>query len=334
MAMLFAVMGFISTIANGYFCNAVVKVFVFALFYVKVTRIRFRSQDVIGGTKLYVLMSCAISGLIVLSFIFGYPHMESTYYMGRYSIGITGLYKNPNYLSSFINIAYFIVLYVLMYKNNNLKLKVIYVCMLLLFLYSFYLSGTRASLLVAGFTTSVLLLTYTFKSNNKLRAYCAVIFIIAIILYSLESLSLMFDDFLGNRKIGEDEGRILSWNYAFNVLIDSPFLGLGLNGWNIAVNGTSYMEYLHNIFLEMLLDYGFLGFTIFLIMFFSGLRGIKRQDCLFVTLFFFVATFPLLFQNGLTEVNLWRCLLMNRIVVNYSRYSQTGITGLLKSSYA
>ena len=158
--------------------------------------------------------------------------------------------------------------------------------------------------------------------------------IVAFIIYSLNSLSLILETFLGNRTLGGDEGRTISWTFALNAVLGSPIFGYGLEGWKILSEGTSYIDYLHNIFLELLLDYGFLGLTVFIAVFFSGINRVKKEDRLFIFLFMFVTAFPLLFQNGLTEVNLWRCLILNRIAINYSQYSQTGITGLFKCNYA
>lgn len=329
MAIMFVIVGLFSCIFNGYFSKAILKVFIFALFYIKVTRIRFKSQDIVGMTKLYVLMACCLAVLVLLSFVFGYPHQDSEVYMSRYSIGITGLYKNPNYIASFISVAYFVILYILMYRKNSLRSIIAYFSISLLFLVSFFLSGTRASLLTSISTTVILLLTYTFKSKNKLASFIIVVCIVFIVIRSLDSLSLMLEMFLGNRTLGTDEGRTSSWIYALRSFKTSPILGFGLKGWEIVSQGTSYMIFLHNIFIEMLLDYGLCGFTAFLVMLFYGIRNIKKQDRLFVLLLLFVTIFPMLFQNGLTEVNLWRSLILNRIAIDYSRHSQKGITYII-----
>ena len=101
-----------------------------------------------------------------------------------------------------------------------------------------------------------------FQSNKK----WSLIFIVGILLLflSLPTLSIYLDTIginsrtltlLANGDINQDSGRSVIYNYFINLLNTHPLLGLGLFGDRVYLDG----YYCHNIFLEMLLNFGYLG---------------------------------------------------------------------------
>ena len=331
-AILFFIVGVFSTLINGYLCNKLLKLLFLVLIYNKLTRILYIKEDLNVGFFLYAGLSAIIALLILASFLLGYPHIESEYYMSRYSIGITGVYKNPNYLTSFINVAYFVIFYMLLFGKKDIRHKLFYTSLLLLFLYSYFLSGTRASLLTAGCTSLLLLTYYLSHSKKRIKALLLVGMLALIAMMYYPFLEERVTLFLGAREFGNDSGRISSWLFALAKIKDSFLLGYGLDAWQHISYGTSFLEYLHNVFLEMFLAQGLFGLATFFVMFFYGVKRIKRRDRFFVLIFMFVTGFPMLFQNGFIEVNFWRFIILNRIIINYSIYSPDGVTGLITKS--
>ena len=142
---------FLALISSLMSDNAVIdlrffKYLLLVFYFVVITNYRFSGNDLLFVGKIYIALSIVLGILIILSYQFGYVHNDSAYYMGRYSIGITGLYKNPNYITSFMNLALFVLLFRLFFCTIRGKQKYLTVSILILFLVSFYLSGTRASL--------------------------------------------------------------------------------------------------------------------------------------------------------------------------------------------
>lgn len=76
--------------------GAFMKYLMLIVFFISTSAVVFTPKQLKFAFLSYFGLSLALSALIILSYIFGYPHTASDYYQGRYSIGITGVYKNPN----------------------------------------------------------------------------------------------------------------------------------------------------------------------------------------------------------------------------------------------
>ena len=135
---------------------------------------------------------------------------------------------------------------------------------------------------------------------------------------------------MGTREFMGDEGREEAWTLALKYIKENPILGCGLFSWNRIGATGDYLEWLHNIFLELVLNQGIVGLLLFLCMIFSGANYIKKSDRFFIFVFLFVTGFPMLFQNGVIAVNLWRFVLLNRIVFNYSSRNKLGLSDFFK----
>ena len=162
------------------------KYSIFTLFFILVTG----SDSVLEESKFrvifvtYILLSILLSVLVILSYIYGYAHVDSTYYLGRYSIGITGLYKNPNYIESFIALGFFLMVYRLIIFKTNFIEKIILFGLSILMFSSSYLSGTRAAILVFIISLLLILINMILKYKKKL--------IIIIILLLIPSYTLLY----------------------------------------------------------------------------------------------------------------------------------------------
>ena len=319
-----------SAISSVFSIDAVMKNLVFTIYFIFITRYAFSGNNFVIGFRLYTILAAVVAGLIILSALFGYPHMESYYYTQRYSVGITGLFKNPNYLASFINVSFFVSLFCLFYKKKSIFELLIYLGCLVLFVIAIYLTGSRAALITLLVSLVAVMFNYSVNRKNGFWSIIPVLTFVFVLFYFRDTISNLFEVFVGgNREFLSDDGRSASWDVAFSKILESPLLGYGIDGWSTMNNRSGSMFYLHNVILELIVNQGFLGFILFLFILFQGCGRIKRKDRFFVCVFYFVTIFPLLFQNGVNEVNLWRMLILNRIVANYSIYSKKGLYGLI-----
>jgi len=136
--------------------------------------------------------------------------------------------------------------------------------------------------------------------------------------------------YLGRQEFFESEERLSTWSYFLNSIWDKPFFGYGINSTReIGANSTFLMDIIHNIYLEILYDQGFVGFFIFILILFNKINKVKKFDKFFIFGFLLSTSFPLFFQNGFVEVNFWRYLLINRIVIDYSIRNPGGIKEIL-----
>lgn len=309
------------------------KYFIFTLFYIFVTG----SDSVIEESKFrlifvsYILLSTILAGLVILSYLFGYAHVDSTYFLGRYSIGITGLYKNPNYIESFIAVGYFVLIYrLLIFKATKFQ-KIILIGLILLMFSSSFLSGTRAALLVFILIFLFTLINMILSHKNKLIIIIIIIIPLYVFLYkNIDQLQNLYNLFVGGRGLMSDGGRSETWLYILQIYLEKPILGHGLWSDNYFTQNTLYLEYIHNVFLELLSNQGLIGFSLFFLILFSGFKKTKKIDRVFILIFLFTTGFPMFFQNGFIAVNFWKFIIINRLIINYSIKNDEGITGFLK----
>lgn len=313
----------------------IVKGLMFVVFFVLSTSFVITTVELRFLFKSCLWGAVSISVLIILSFVFGYPHNDSYVFMSSYSIGITGLYKNPNYLASFINIILFILLFILFFGRNTLSRRFLIIGVLLLFLVSFFFSGVRASVLTVLLSTMFVLFT-TF--NKKKRRFIRVALILGIIVLVLvgcyfQDIVDLYDQFSRSKDLLEDSERTDSWYVALKCWEESPIWGCGSGSWAVITKSRNTMLWLHNVFLELLLEQGLIGAFLLLMILFSGYKRTKREDRIFLIALMAVSGVPLFFQNGVNDFNFWRFVLINRVAFNYSIQSEDGIYNLITGKY-
>ena len=324
-----------STIISDKGClnSGLLKFLVFVVFFISTSSFVFTPKQLRFSFDSYLLLSVVIAVLIVLSFIFGYQHIEYSAYQGRYSIGITGLFKNPNYLSSFYNVAFFVVSYILATLRLKPKKILILYSILLLFIVATYFTGTRAALLTEAFIIASMVIV-TAKGKRYYKLIPLFLIIIVVIAYYWTNLTDLYNLFVAGRELTSDTLREDSWNYALKYIKENPIWGCGHNSWSVIhLERSDVDEYLHNVFLELLLDQGIIGCVLFFLIIITGYNKTKAADRLFLVLLLLCTGFPMMFQNGLYEVNFWRFIIINRLMMNVSSSYEGGINAFLSSAF-
>lgn len=316
----------------------IVKYFSFVVFFVIVSNYRFTDKDIVFVTRGYIIVATVVAALIVLSYLFGYQHVHSgeggsVYYMGRYSIGITGLYKNPNYLASFICVASFIVLYKLKKAKMKFKKQALYLGLFLLFFVSCFLTGTRISLIVLFIIVIALYVVSFFTFSLRSIIIPLLVVGIGFVLFGRQ-ISNLFELYLGGRELLSDDAREIAWPLAMQFFYDNFLVGCGIDAWHHLSKGhavVNIMNNLHNVFLEFLLNQGIIGSVFLVYTLLYGYGKTKKTDRFFLIILFLVTAIPLCFQNGVIAVNFWRFIIIYRLALNYSIQSKEGITYLFES---
>lgn len=309
------------------------KYFVFIVFFISISNFVIPQKQLKFIFISYLSLSVVLSILIIMSYIYGYPHiMESSGYQSRYSIGITGLFKNPNYITSFYNVSFFIICYMLATIKLSFPKRIILYAFLALFITSSFFSGTRAALVVEVLILASVPIVMA-KRHNIYKLLPLAIVIMIVIVYYWSTLMDLYDLFLGARDLIGDSGREEAWTYAIKYIKQNPIFGCGHKSWNVICKGTGCLEYLHNIFLELFLDQGLIGLLLVIGIIFTGSKRTNNNDRSFLILLLIVTAFPMFFQNGLYEVNFWRFIIINRLMMNISASYEGGISAFLNNSF-
>lgn len=330
LAILMWFFGVFSTVISPYgeIGHDVIKYLAFVLLLITLSNNHYEKKDFYIASVIYSIVSIVLAILIILSFIYGYPHVDSVFEGDiRFSIGITGIYKNPNYIGAFINLCTFVLLYILFFSKVKLWYKVIILAFISLMVFAIILTGTRAAIITLVSSVFLLFLYNSRKKRFFIIKYLPFIVLVVLGFYYAEDLSEFFDAFGSGRGGFTSDVRSESWDFALKKLKGSLLFGYGINSWN-GIKTDSLLPGLHNNFLEFFLNQGIIGLILLLITMFSGWKKVKKEDKFFVAILCFVNIFPLMFQNGLIDVTFWRVVLINRIIIDYSSYSEKGVIAL------
>lgn len=188
--------------------------------------------------------------------------LDQDSYSNRYQIeGI-----NINFTS--YSIAAILYIYILFYKFNVVNSRLIF---LLFNLFSFILIlllQTRGALI------SIFLMWFWLMLNNiNLRKFRSIyiyslLFIgFAVTLGAFNFFLLLMDVyFFKERATGDLSGRGEQWTLAYSIIEDNPFLGIGIGSFEF-INSSGVA--VHNFYLNMMLEFGFVGLLIYVLCFIS-----------------------------------------------------------------
>lgn len=337
-ALLMFLFGLFSTIVGPYGnldISNLCKYLLFVIVFIALTNYKYNDVEICRITKIYIYISIAVAILIFLSFLGGYQHLDrdvvdgTTQFLGRYSVGITGVYKNPNYLTSFINVACFMLLFKLLKGKETRNKKLLYDIIILFLFVSIILTGTRTALLTFS-SVFLLLFASNFLRANKIGVSIFIIAIMGLLIWIYQKeINDFIELYLGTRELLGEESRETAWSFALLKLKDNWLFGCGIGSWETLSKNTSMLQWLHNVFLEFLLNQGIMGLLLLVYTFLYGFSKTKKRDRLFLYVLVFVTALPMMFQNGVVAVNFWRFLIINRIAINYSIYSNDGIIPLV-----
>ena len=219
--------------------------------------------------------------------------------------------RNINFISQSVFIYSTFTLYQAFFREKNNKMFA------LLFLIQFIfivLSGTKRAII----GLPVFYLVFTFLNHRKsffkyvipailgigLFGYLLINieFLYNIAGYRLEGMLYAFGIIEDSRYYIWDsstEGRKLVYIAAFNMIFDTPLLGHGFAYFqthSVGFNSSIHVLHTHNNYLELFLNYGFVGFVLYYSIFIrTTLRLIRRKNKTIMTYFFLTFFFVLYF---------------------------------------
>ncbi len=199
---------------------------------------------------------------------------------------------------------------------------------ILLSFYSVFLLlayGNRGSVLCVVFFVISYVVYQNFKKIKKWQLISVLIGVGLVIRYLDEILiffqlllgSLGFStrifDLMGEDGFGEDDstqGRLYYYNKALSALGSDNFMGLGMAGDRIPLNG----GYSHNIIIESIVSYGFFFgpfflFMLFLLLFFSIRRVKNADETVFLLILICIGFVPLFISGSYVTDHLFYLLL-------------------------
>lgn len=199
-------------------------------------------------------------------------------------------------LPTYLDFGAFIAISFILLINNNSNLSVIFKIVIFYFL---IILGGRGPLLTLIF---IYLINFLFnKKKNMLSGYFKYILLIMVAAFLYVYLELTFIDFERLnvfKNYGNDEsvsGRFVFIQKCLEGFMDSPFLGNGIGSTGLLISGQDIVLYPHNLFVEVLSEFGLIGFFLYLFLFFFFLWivfikkvSVEYIPFLFIVLYLFI----------------------------------------------
>lgn len=160
------------------------------------------------------------------------------------------------------------------------------------------LSGLRGALIAVIVTIGFFLYNHRFTDlKNAAFHFISIVLFIFLFVYFQPSLYKNIEKRISNLSTvvenkGETDGsisaRMRAYEISFNMFLDKPFFGQGIGGFNQIYKNNELpkiIEYPHNLFVEIIVELGVIGFILFGILLWRVARNIRKiNEVLFLLL--------------------------------------------------
>lgn len=174
---------------------------------------------------------------------------------------LSGFFQYSNTFAAFITAALIIIL-----TKDNYSVKDIIFTIILVF--GLLYSGSRTAAVTAAVSVIIAIITSKNRKMQIISSLCLITITATAAVYA--NISGSFDTIGRFLSISVNEstflGRLLYWKDGIRVFLSHP-AGLGYMGWNFIQDsvktGNYNVQYVHNDFLQILIDTGIIGFLLF-----------------------------------------------------------------------
>lgn len=208
-----------------------------------------------------ILIAISLFYMSVALEFFGFAYPSSIFDFDSFRVGFTNYIKTSDdipftYHSMGVPILFACALFLASPDILKKSQKVDDIILLILCLYLVLLSQARQAILGVFLVTALRVwLSQTLSSAYKAALIIGSTGILLILFIGLETTAFTQATSEGNLAVNRNYDR------AFDLIKDSPFLGVGLGGYSL----TGIREYPHSIFWELLSEFGLLGLTLVIV---------------------------------------------------------------------
>ena len=250
----------------------------------------------------------------------------------RYFAAVT--FYNFNMYVTFICFLLPFLFYGVSNAQNKGRTRIVFAIATALAVVLLIYNGSRGGLL--AFLIMVSVYVFFTSSNKRTLSVYFVLFlaVLGFVLYRYGSTILNTLIMRGEvQGIVQEESRFVIWGNVWKVVQDYYFLGCGAGGLRIAmakyVNRGILMA--HNVFLEVLSEYGivfFIGFLMFLITVFNKAKKLadkQRKLCLYQALLAF-PVYGIINSGYLNQPVLWAAMASLYVFANYEQIKAVNLS--------
>jgi O-antigen ligase len=246
------------------------------------------------------------------------PHPPIDTWLNYFYGSEFAIFQHPSYLSMFLLLSIFIAFESVLDKTNKMVYQSLWLVISIILLLSIYLLSSRAEILAAIITIPLFFL-FKFRNSGKKKVIILSAILCVFILIPILVSNPRFKYYMQIGKETElttkmlNESRLSIWKVALNIISEFPVLGVGtgdiqdeLNeGYRLSGSDDLKVNYTmnaHNQFLEIILEHGLIGLSIFIailaVMFYIAF---SEKNILYM-MFLFIVIFSFLFETMLNRL--------------------------------
>tara|TARA_B100001057_G_scaffold173802_2_gene174550 strand:- start:20390 stop:22171 length:1782 start_codon:yes stop_codon:yes gene_type:complete len=249
------------------------------------------NESLISLNKIFIVLSTIVCVSVLINkkeslqsltyILFISVLFESLYvfydYFTSSDLNFSGVSMNRNISSFSILVKVpFIYIYQSLNQNQNKLISILYELIVIL---SIILLESRAAIFIL---TLIFILKAVFL-KDKIRSFISLcLIVLTVIIYYPFSRVLQGKDIISSN-IMLDESLSLRFDFfshAIELFLNNPLIGNGVGMWKVLSNQMKLSQvpyYVHNDFLQFLIETGAIGFIMYILFFFSIFYSIKKQ---------------------------------------------------------
>jgi O-antigen ligase len=193
----------------------------------------------------------------------------------------TGALLDPNALGLSADIALFISIYIIIFNNATLFIKLVNIFIASFAFYTLIASGSRGALL--GLITGLLIIILKISSINKRTTFLLSVIFIAIFGLIFGGMQY-FDTFISRTNMSriitdQGAGRLEIWGDYINNIEQYWLTGVGFGRELEVVKNTSNSNAIaHNTYLGVFVEFGIVGLFLFLVSILKLLKNLRIKN--------------------------------------------------------
>ena len=163
---------------------------------------------------------------------------------------------------------------VLFFFNKNIKQNIIISLIILYFTYALILSGTRNCYISLFITSFFILIFYVYKSKTFFKSIC-VLSVLILCFLSTYLFNQNIKDRINKTSIKTENSlvqRIEMYKFGLKLIKEKPLFGYTPKTAINMQENANKLTHFHNIYLDILVDFGIVGFILFLIVIYNIFR--------------------------------------------------------------
>lgn len=231
----------------------------------------------------------------------------------RYSIMNFVKMMDPNFLAALFILPTIILFYRLLHERKAKKTYILFI----LFVLTILATGSRGGLISVAIGCIILFLKDSSLKKKILFIFLSFIVLVTLMVFEADKLDRYS---IENLNDSSNVLRFQLWSVAWDIFMSNPIFGRGANSMlNLGIAyGAPINIMVHNTYLEILVDYGILGFIMWFTPFIMILRKSVRQKHLLVTSILVSTFFCAFFISAQDSAFFWQNVILSYMILPYS----------------